>query len=63
MLLPNGRRVVARRSESYVYGTLDDKLREELKCDRDGFEQIRCLARGTVTHDGLPFSSRWRCSA
>ena len=55
MLLPNGRRVTARTSESYVYATLDEKLKEELKRNRDGFEQIRCLARGTITHDGLPF--------
>ena len=37
------------------YATLDAKLREELMCNRDFFEQIRCLARGTITHDGLPF--------
>ena len=55
MLLPNGRRVIARSSESYVYATLDEKLRDELKRNRDSFEQIRCLARGTITHDGLPF--------
>ena len=55
MLLPKGQRVLAKKSESYVYATLDEKLREELKRDRDGFEQIRCLVRGTFTHDGLPF--------
>lgn len=55
MLLPDGRRVVARKSESYVYATLDEKLRDEVRRDRDGFEQIRCLVRGTITHDGLPF--------
>ena len=55
MLLPSGERVTARKSEAHVYATLDEKLREELTLDRDGFEQIRCLVRGTVTHDGLPF--------
>ena len=55
MLLPNGQRVRAKKSESYVYATLDEKLREELKRNRDSFERVRCLARGTVTHDGLPF--------
>ncbi len=55
MLLPDGQKVLAKKLESYVYATLDERLREELKRDRDGFEQIRCLARGTVTHDGLPF--------
>lgn len=55
MLLPNGTKVKARASESYIYATLDEKLRDELKLDRHGFERIRCLARGTVTHDGLPF--------
>ncbi len=55
MLLPSGERVTARKSEAYVYATLDETLREELTLDRDGFEQIRCLVRGTVTHDGLPF--------
>jgi hypothetical protein len=55
MLLPDGRRIVAKKSESYVYATLDERLRQDLKRDRDGFEQIRCLARGTITHDGLPF--------
>ena len=55
MLLPNGRRVVARSSESYVYATLDPRLREELMCNRDAFERRRGLARATITHDGLPF--------
>jgi hypothetical protein len=55
MVLPNGRRVTARTSESYVYATLDDKLHNELKCDREAFQELRALARGTITHDGLPF--------
>jgi hypothetical protein len=55
MLLPNGLRVLAKKSESYVYATLDETLREELMRNRDSFEQIRCLVRGTITHDGLPF--------
>jgi hypothetical protein len=55
MLLPNGRLVTARNSESYVYATLDEQLKTELHLDRSGFEQATCLARGTITHDGLPF--------
>ena len=55
MLLPDGERVAARASESHVYATLDEKLNAELQLSRDGFERARCLARGTITHDGLPF--------
>jgi hypothetical protein len=55
MLLPNGKPVSARKSESFIYATQDDQLRRELLLDRSGFEQVNCLARGTVTHDGLPF--------
>jgi len=55
MLLPNGRRVAARTSESYVYATLDQRLKEDLKRDRDEFAASHCLTRGAVTHDGLPF--------
>jgi hypothetical protein len=55
MLLPSGRRVVARHSESCVYATLDPKLKDEMMMDRDGFEGATCLLRGAVTHDGLPF--------
>ena len=55
MLLPTGERVRARESESYLYATLDPSLHQELKLDRDSFEAFRGLARGTVTHDGLPF--------
>jgi hypothetical protein len=55
MLLPNGQRVTARQSQSYVYATLDAKLKEELMMDRDEFENATCLLRGAVTHDGLPF--------
>ena len=56
MLLPTGVKVNARASESYVYATLDEKLKEELLMDRKEFELTRCLARGTITHDGLPFN-------
>ena len=55
MLLPNGQRVTARQSQSYVYATLDAKLKDELMMDRDEFENATCLLRGAVTHDGLPF--------
>jgi len=55
MLLPNGQRVTARQSQSYVYATLDGKLKDELMMDRDEFENATCLLRGAVTHDGLPF--------
>jgi hypothetical protein len=55
MLLPNGRRVAARISESFVYATLDQKLKSDLKRDRDEFAASHCLSRGTVTYDGLPF--------
>lgn len=55
MLLPDGRRVTARHSKSHVLATLDPKLQAELRLDRDAFLHARCLARGTVTHDGLPF--------
>jgi hypothetical protein len=55
MLLPDGKKVKARGSQSYVYATLDPKLRTELLATREEFEQANCLRRGTVTHDGLPF--------
>ena len=55
MALPNGQPVMARRSESFCYATLDPKLREALKMDRDAFHAAYCLDRGVVTHDGLPF--------
>lgn len=55
MLLPDGRRVTARHCESRVLATLDEKLNAELRMDRDSFLRAHCLARGTVTHDGLPF--------
>jgi hypothetical protein len=55
MLLPDGKKVTARQSESYVYATLDQKLKDDLMLDREGFEDANCLLRGTVTHDGLPF--------
>ena len=56
MLLPSGQRVVARRSETCAYATLDPALQQELGLDREGFEDATCLLRGAVTHDGLPFS-------
>lgn len=55
IILPNGQPVQARSSESFVYATLDEQMKEELKLDRDGFEKIRCLARACITHDGLPY--------
>ena len=55
MLLPSGRRVVARHSESRVLATLDPDLKRELEMDREAFEDATCLLRGAVTHDGLPF--------
>ena len=55
MLLPDGRKVTARQSESYVCATLDPKLKGEMMLDRDGFEEAMCLLRGAVTHDGLPY--------
>jgi len=55
MLLPDGQRVAARQSESYVYATLDPKLKGEMMLDRDGFEEATCLLRGAATHDGLPY--------
>jgi hypothetical protein len=55
MNLPDGRPVRARRSESFVYATLDPKLKPALKMDRDAFASAYCLDRGIITHDGLPF--------
>lgn len=55
MLLPHGKLVRARNSKSYVYATLDPKLRTNLKLNRDAFELETGLLRGTVTHDGFPF--------
>jgi hypothetical protein len=55
MLLPNGKLVMARKSESFAYATLDESLKRELQMDRSTFETVTCLARGTITHDGLPF--------
>jgi hypothetical protein len=55
MFLPNGKRVEAHHSESYVYATLDPKLKSELKQDRDTFASTHGLTRGVITHDGLPF--------
>jgi ribonuclease HI len=55
MCLPDGTHVRARRSESYVYATQDPRLRAALKMDQDAFANAYCLARGVITHDGLPF--------
>jgi hypothetical protein len=55
MALPNGQAVKARSSESFCYATLDPKLKESLKWDRDAFNAAYCLDRGVITHDGLPF--------
>ncbi len=54
-ILPNGKLVHARNSESYVYATLDAELNRALKLDREAFQENYCLARGVITHDGLPF--------
>ncbi len=56
MLLPSGRRVTARHSQSHAYATLDPELSKELKLSADEFAAAFCLLRGTVTHDGLPFN-------
>jgi len=55
MNLPDGRPVRARHSESYVYATLDPRLKAALKMDRDAFAHAYCLDRGVITHDGLPY--------
>jgi len=55
MVLPNGTHARARNSESFVYATLDSKLKNDLKLDRQSFLDTHCLVRGVVTHDGLPF--------
>ena len=55
MTLPNGKLVQARNSESFCYATLDPKLKDALKMERDAFHAAYCLDRGVVTHDGLPF--------
>jgi hypothetical protein len=55
MALPNGQPVRARSSESRCYATLDAKLKNVLKMDRDAFNSAYCLDRGVITHDGLPF--------
>lgn len=55
MLMPDGRRVWARNSESFVYATLDKRLGQDLMQDREQFSKLHALGRGTITHDGLPF--------
>lgn len=54
MLLPDGRRVSARSSETTALATLDAELNRELLMDRDEFAAATGLLRATVTHDGLP---------
>ena len=54
-ILPNGQLTQARSSETYAYATLDAELNRALKLDREAFQEVYCLARGVVTHDGLPF--------
>jgi len=55
MLLPDGRKVAARNSQSHIFATLDPELKRELGMDRTEFANATCLVRGAVTHDGLPF--------
>jgi hypothetical protein len=55
MNLPDGQPVRARHSESYVYATLDPRLKAALKMDRDAYAYTYCLDRGVITHDGLPY--------
>ena len=60
MTLPNGRLTRARVSESFVFATLDPKLKEALKMERMAFHDAYCLDRGIITHDGLPFLAERR---
>ena len=55
MVLPEGQTVAATNSQSYVYATLNDELRQDLLLDRKAFMLKHGLARGTITFDGLPF--------
>ena len=60
MLLPNGQKVTARQSESYVYATLDPKLKGELMLDGTGLKRPHaCCAAQSPTMAFL-FSFRWR---
>jgi hypothetical protein len=54
-ILPNGQLTQARSSGTCAYATLDAELNHALKLDREAFQEVYCLARGVVTHDGLPF--------
>jgi len=56
MLLPNGKRVSARYTESRVFATYDRELNKYLLLNRDAFARATGFLRGTVTHDGLPFN-------
>ena len=49
MLLPSGHRVVARRSQTCAYATLDPALQQELGLDREEFADATCLLRGAVS--------------
>lgn len=55
MLLPDGKRMAARLSETRALATLDPELNRHLLLDHDTFANATGLLRGTVTHDGLPF--------
>lgn len=55
MLLPDGREVQSRKTQSVIFGTLNPALNAELQLDREAFEDATGLLRGTCTHDGLPF--------
>lgn len=54
MLLPDGRRVMARCSETTALATLDAELNRQLLLDCDEFAATTGLLRAAVTHDGLP---------
>ncbi len=55
MLLPSGRRVTARHSQSRVFATLDPSLNRGLRLDRETFATTTGFLRASATHDGLPF--------
>ena len=55
MTLPNGKLVQAKSSESFCYATLDARLKDALKMEREAFHAAYCLDRGVITHDGLPY--------
>ena len=57
MLLPNGKKVTARASESYVYATLDPKLKDDLMMARQEFESANCLLRAARHPRWIAFSA------